>query len=176
MDDRRERTILAQGRHLRLVVEDGWEYAERTAASGVAVIVAVTPEHRLLVVEQYRRPVRCRVLELPAGLAGDVPGHETEELAEAARRELLEETGYEAETMVALAAGPPSAGLTSEIVTFFRARGLRKTGPGGGDGTEGIVVHEVDLTRVDEWCRDQVSEGRLVDPKIYAGLRLIAKE
>lgn len=164
------RTILAQGKHVRLVLEDGWEYVERTQASGIAVIVAVTAEGRMLLVEQYRRPVKSRVLELPAGLAGDVAGHELEDLAEAARRELLEETGYEAETMTALASGPPSAGLATEVVTFFRARGLRKTGPGGGDGTEGIVVHEVPVAEIAAWCREQAGKGCLVDPKVYAGL------
>jgi ADP-ribose pyrophosphatase len=164
------RKILAEGKHIRLVEEDGWEYAERVQASGIAVIVAVTPEGRLLLVEQYRRPVKARVLELPAGLAGDIAGQESEDLTDAARRELLEETGYEAATMVALTAGPPTAGLATEIVTFFRATGLRKTGPGGGDATEGIVVHEVPVAEVESWCRARATTGVLVDPKVYAGL------
>jgi ADP-ribose pyrophosphatase len=168
-----DRTVLAAGRHLSLVLEDGWEFAERNQVTGIAVIVAVTREGRLLLVDQYRRPVHCRVIELPAGLAGDIPGHETEPLAEAARRELLEETGYEAVGMVRLASGPPSAGLTSEVVTFFRAEEIKKTGPGGGDGTEGIVVHEVALAEVDTWLREQAEHGWLIDPKVYAGLHLM---
>jgi ADP-ribose pyrophosphatase len=173
MSDQTARTVLAQGRHLRLVVEEGWEYVERNAATGIAVIVGLTPENRLLLVEQYRRPVHGSVLELPAGLAGDVPGHETEALADAARRELLEETGYEADDMTALAAGPPSVGVTSEVVTFFRASGLRKTGAGGGDGSESIVVHEVDLDSVDAWLGERMRQGALVDPKVFAGLYLL---
>jgi ADP-ribose pyrophosphatase len=142
---------------------------------GVAVIVAVTREDRLLLVEQYRRPVGGRVLELPAGLAGDVAGQESEDLAAAARRELLEETGYEADVMTSLAEGPPSVGVTSEVVTFFRAEGLRKTGPGGGDGTESIVVHEVPLHEVDVFLLRRIATGLLVDPKIYAGLYLLSR-
>lgn len=165
------RRVLAEGRHVRLVDEDGWEFAERPTASGIAVIVAVTPDGRLLLVEQFRPPVRRRVIELPAGLAGDLAGHEAEPLAEAARRELLEETGYAAEVMHPLTAGgPPSAGITSEIVTFFRASGLKRVAPGGGDGDESIVVHEVELSAADAWLGAKSGDGLLVDPKVYAGL------
>jgi ADP-ribose pyrophosphatase len=175
MTEASTRRTLAEGKHIRLVEENGWEYAERVQATGIAVIVAVTPEARLLLVEQYRRPVKSRVIELPAGLAGDLAGHEAEDLAEAARRELMEETGYEAETMVALTAGPPTAGLATEIVTFFRASGLKKTGPGGGDATEGIVVHEIAVAEVEAWLRDRAKTGCLIDPKVYAGLYFAPK-
>ena len=170
--ENRGRRVLAQGQHVRLVVEDGWEFVERNAATGIVAIVAVTPEDRLLLVEQFRPPVGHRVVELPAGLAGDVADHEGEALAAAARRELLEETGYEAVEMTPLAEGPPSAGISSEVVTFFRAGGLRRTGAGGGDGTETIALHEVDLSRIDEWLRERSREDVLVDPKVHAGLRL----
>ncbi len=173
--DRTPRVVLAQGRHLRFVVEDGWEYVERNAATGIAVILAVTAEGRLLLVEQHRIPVRRRVIELPAGLAGDVAGHEAEALAAAAWRELLEETGYEADTMTALVAGPPSVGVSDEVVTFLSAKGLRKRGPGGGDGTEAIVVHEVPAAEVDAFLERKLAEGLLVDPKVYAGLYLLSK-
>ena len=167
-----ERKVLGDGRHLRLVVEGGWEFVERKTTTGIVVIVAVTEAGRLLLVEQFRPPVRCRVVELPAGLAGDVAGQEGEELAAAARRELLEETGYEAEVMTALGGGPPSSGTTSEVVTFFRAAGLRRTGGGGGDATEAIEVHEVALRDVHRWLAERASQGRMVDPKVYAGLAL----
>ena len=157
---------------MRLVDEGGWEYVERNAATGIVVIVAVTSDDRLLLVEQFRPPVAARVLELPAGLAGDVAGHEQEALASAARRELLEETGYEATEWTLLGQGPPSAGLSSEVVSFFRASGLRRAGPGGGDENEAITLHEVSLSSLDGWLRERSQAGILVDPKIHAGLRL----
>src|SRR4051794_7804257 len=87
---------LHTGKFLALVKEGQWEYAERTNATGAAIIVAVTDEQKLLLVEQYRIPVHVRTIELPAGIIGDDPGNGDEAHAEAARRELAEETGYEA--------------------------------------------------------------------------------
>ena len=42
-------------------------------ATGAVVIVAMTEERRLVLIEQFRIPVACRVIELPAGLVGDTP-------------------------------------------------------------------------------------------------------
>src|SRR5690348_10951568 len=94
-----ERRVLAEGKHLRLVQEGRWEYADRPKAKGAVVLVAITDERQLLLTEQFRVPVGRRVIELPAGLVGDVEGQEAEELEAAARRELLEETGYQAGEM-----------------------------------------------------------------------------
>ena len=162
--------LLHQGRFLEMFKLGGWEYAERVGSSGVVVILAVTDETELVLVEQHRVPVGARVSELPAGLAGDLPGARDEDFREAARRELLEETGYEAESIEFLCEGPPSAGLTSEIQTLLRATGLRKTGPGGGDESEDITVHAISLDQLDAWLTAAVERGCLIDPKIYAGL------
>ncbi len=168
--DAEKRIILCEGRFLRLVKCGRWEYADRTNSSGAAVIVAITTEGNLLLIEQYRIPVARRVIELPAGLAGDIPGHESEALATAAKRELLEETGYEAKRVTQLASGPPTAGLASEIVTFFLARDVRRVSAGGGDGHEEIQVHEVPLADAGKWLEQKATAGLLIDPKVYAGL------
>jgi ADP-ribose pyrophosphatase len=165
--------VLAEGRYLRLVRRRGWEYAERTNAIAIVVLVAVTAEGRLLLTEQHREPVGGPVIELPAGLVGDRPGEAHEDLRTAARRELLEETGYEAGDLRPLAAGPPSAGLSSEVVTFLLATDLRHAGPGGGSEQESITVHEVPLAAVGDWLAEHARAGRLVDPKVYAGLYLL---
>ena len=92
-----ERNVVAAGKHLRLVSVDGWEFAERTTCSGVVAIIAVTDDGKLILTEQFRPPVARRVIDLPAGLAGDISGQEHEPLERAARRALQEETGYDAE-------------------------------------------------------------------------------
>jgi len=165
-------TLLCEGRHLRLLRRGHWEYAERAKASGAAVIVAVTDEGKLLLTEQFRPPVDRRVIELPAGLAGDLAGQEKERFTQAARRELLEETGYEAEHFVHLLTGPSSAGLTSELVSIFQATGLRRVSSGGGVEGENIIVHEVPLENLKSWLEKRINDGLLVDPKVFAGLWL----
>jgi ADP-ribose pyrophosphatase len=126
-------------------------------------------------VEQYRIPVHARTIELPAGIIGDEPGSSDEAHAEAAWRELIEETGYEAEHIEALTHGPSSGGLTSETVTLFHATKLRRVGAGGGVAHEDITVHEVSLNEIDSWLAAKVKAGVLIDPKVYAGLYFIGK-
>jgi ADP-ribose pyrophosphatase len=115
------------------------------------------------------------VIELPAGLVGDIAGEEDERLETAAGRELLEETGYRASRLELLTSGPPSAGMASEIVAFFLASGLVKVHDGGGDEAEDITVHAVPLAGVENWLDQQAAAGLLIDPKIYAGLYFIRR-
>jgi ADP-ribose pyrophosphatase len=164
--------VLFEGRYLTVKKEGRWEFVARNNPGGIVVILAITDEQKLILVEQFRAPVNARVIELPAGLVGDIVGKEHESLHAAAKRELLEETGYEAEQMEYLMDGPPSAGLSSEVVTFFRARGLQKISEGGGDKTENIVVHAVPVADLRPWLSDKVKAGFMIDYKIYAALYL----
>ena len=167
---KQEKKIIHDGKHIQVVSRGKWEFVERKNVTGIVAIFAVTEENKLVLVEQFRPPVGKFVIELPAGLAGDVAGQENEELATAARRELLEETGYEASEMLYLADGAASAGLSSEVITLFRAKGLKKTGPGAGDGSEEITLHEVPLNEVFQWLNEKRREGKLIDLKVYSGL------
>jgi ADP-ribose pyrophosphatase len=169
------RNILAQGKFLRAVAADGWEWVERTNTSGAVVIAAVTEDRRLVLVEQYRIPLAARVIELPAGLTGDTPGTEREPEIDAARRELLEETGFEADDWQFLIDGPSSAGLAAEVYSLFLARNARRVGPGGGDHDEDILVHVVPLGEVEAWLQAKRESGILVDPKIFAGVYFAEK-
>lgn len=155
---------------MRLVREGHWEYAERTKTNRAVAIVAVTPDQKIVLIEQYRIPVGKRVIELPAGLVGDDANNAGEEFVAAARRELLEETGYAAAEMRFMAVGPPTAGLAAEMVAFMLATGLEQVAEGGGDEAEQIEVHTVGLADVGEWLAGQTSRDVLIDPKIYAGL------
>src|SRR3954466_616136 len=139
--DERKPRVIAKGRWLTFIDDAGWEYVTRPNVTGIVVIVAVTADQRLVLVEQYRPAVQQRVIELPAGLVGDVDGRQTESLADAAARELDEETGYRAAEMVPLFEGPVAVGVSDETVAFFEARGLARVGAGGGDATGAIGVH-----------------------------------
>ena len=162
--------VVAAGQYIDLVRRGKWEFAKRKGITGIVGIVAVTDDRKLVLVEQERAPVGRRVIELPAGLAGDDAASAGEDLADAARRELLEETGYEATRLERVAAGAASAGMTDEIITLFLATGLKKMGKGEGDGSEDITVHEVPLGDVEGWLAAREREGRLIDLKVYGGL------
>ena len=162
--------ILCETTHLRFIDRDGWYFVERPHASGVAVIVAVTDDRRLLLVEQHRPALGRKALELPAGLCGDDDGMKSEELEAAARRELREETGWDAERMEDLGTLATAAGLTSEVVTFFRATGLRQVGAGGGVDREQIDVHCIPLAEVPAFARSREALGHSVSVLVYAGL------
>jgi ADP-ribose pyrophosphatase len=164
--------LLYEGRYLNFRSAGSWEYVERRNISGIVGIVAVTDDQRIILTEQFRPPVNCRVIELPAGLAGDVLGSENEALAEAAKRELLEETGYEAASMRRLTEGPTSPGQSSEVISLFLAEGLIKKNAGGGDATEAIEVHEIPLRELTGWLEKKRRAGCLTDYKIFAALYL----
>jgi len=155
------------GRHLSVVTRDGWEYATRNTQRPAVGIVAVTDDGRVVLVEQHRPPVNGKVIELPAGLVGDMDGKEQESPVEAAKRELLEETGYTASRWTELACGYSSPGLTDESTVLFLAEGLSKTQAGGGDESEAITIHEIPINQVLAWLTEQ---GYSTDLKLLAGL------
>ncbi len=185
---------LFEGKYLRLLDHNSWEYVERKNCTGIVIILAVTEKDKVILIEQIRVPVGKRVIEFPAGLVNDryverkrgqvqkqenvpVPfsKEKRETLKEAAFREFLEETGYQAKKMILLTNGPINSGISSSAVTFFQAQGLKKIHGGGGDHTEAITVYEVPLKEVDTWLQKMQKKGRAVDPKVYAGLYFLKK-
>ena len=166
--------VLYEGHFLRVCRRGRWEYVERSNATGAVVIVAVTDDDRVLLTEQVRPPVDAPVLELPAGLIGDQPGEEN--YREAAVRELEEETGFRAADISLLTDGPSAAGLSNEQVVLVRASGLKRVGPGGGDDTEDIQVHEIPRDEVGDWLAQRRAQGTLIDPKVYAGLYFLFRD
>ena len=87
---------------------------------GAVAIVAMDEADRVLLIRQYRHPVRSMLWEVPAGLR-DVPG---EPPLETARRELLEEAGYQAGDWYVLADYLSSPGISTEEVRVYLARNL----------------------------------------------------
>ncbi len=161
-----------EGRYQRMVVRGTWEYSERTHPGGLAaIVIAVTPEDKVLFVEQFRIPLQARTIEMPAGLVGDVDSGES--IEQSAIRELEEETGWTAEHAQVLMIGPTSSGASSEKIAFVRASGLRKVGAGGGDPSEDITVHEVPRAGAAAWLAGKLGQGYELDAKLWAGLWMI---
>jgi len=158
-------------KHLLVLERDDWQYVERRKGKEAVAVIAETDEGELILTEQFRKPLNARVIDFPAGLVGDEGNDDPEETA---KRELEEETGYACDSVELLAKGPTSPGITSEIVSIYRARGVRKTGEGGGVGGESITVHRVPLREIASWAQEKQQEGLLIDIKlaIYAGSSL----
>jgi len=173
MNKHNELTTVYEGQHLSMVRRDHWEFVTRNTKKPAVGIVAITDSGKIVLVEQFRPPVGQNIIELPAGLAGDIAGLENEPLVEAAKRELLEETGYIATKWTKLGSGCSSPGLTDELTELFLAEGLSKQAEGGGDETEDITIHEVALSDVTKWL---AKKGCTLDFKLMAGLYLAQKK
>lgn len=173
MNEPAEIEIMAQGRFLRLVKQGRWEFVERPNTDGAVAVIAVTDAKELILIQQHRVPLGKSCIELPAGLAGDLDDDPDESFADAARRELLEETGYAAARIEHLFAAVTSPGLTSESIDLYRATGLTKQHDGGGTDHEQIAVHLVPIDRVDAWLVDRASDGLAIDIKVYTAAVLV---
>jgi ADP-ribose pyrophosphatase len=152
-----------QGRFITVRREGRWEYVGRARNIQAAVILAIEDGHVLLV-EQYRVPLKANCVELPAGLIGDDTAGEAVEIA--AARELEEETGYRAGHIQPLGRFASSPGMVSETFTLVRATDLVKVGEGGGDDHENITVHRIALDAVGAFIEEKRGKGAIIDVKI----------
>ncbi|MEY5013060.1 MAG: hypothetical protein RLY69_775 [Verrucomicrobiota bacterium] len=163
---------LYETRWLRMERIGTWDFVRRPHSDACVGILAITPNDEVVLVEQFRIPTQCHVIEIPAGIVGDEEEHRGESLADTAARELLEETGYRAGSIRQLIASPTSAGMTPEITHLFLATDLLREHDGGGVGCEKITVHLVPRAKLPEWLAAQEAAGKLVDFKIHASLWL----
>jgi ADP-ribose pyrophosphatase len=65
--------------------------------------------------------------------------------------------------------------MSNERIAFVRARGLERVGPGGGDATEDIVVHEIPRSDAPAWLMQKRGEGYELDLKLWAGLWMLER-
>lgn len=156
-----------EGRFITVKQQGAWEYVSRSRGIHAAVILAIdegADGHHVILVEQYRVPLRVRCLELPAGLVGDDMAGEASEIA--AARELEEETGYRAAHWRTVGEFYSSPGMVSESFTLLVATGLTKVGEGGGVDGEDITVHRVPLGGIEDFIAAKRAEGCGVDVRV----------
>jgi 8-oxo-dGTP pyrophosphatase MutT (NUDIX family) len=104
---------------------------------GAACVIALDEDNNVVLLSQYRHPVRLRNIEIPAGLL-DIPG---EDPLVCAKRELAEEAGLQAADWEHLMTLNVSPGGSNEIIHIYLAEGLS-------DATSDFVKtgEEVDMT------------------------------
>lgn len=139
---------------------DGFEIRRSIVRhAGSAVILAVDAKKRVLLVRQYRLPAEANLWELPAGRLD--PG---EKPLKAARRELIEETGYRARKWTRVVTFYASPGYVAEEMTLFAAEDLTE-----GEATpmddERIEIRWFAAKELDEMIRG----GRIIDGKTIIG-------
>ncbi len=165
------RKVAWQGKYLTAVTRGRWEYVERMGRIGAVVILAEHDGHYVLI-EQPRVPIGKRCLELPAGLVGD--GEHDADIEATARRELLEETGYEAAAIEVIGEYYSSPGMVAEHFTLVRAHGLTRIDAGGGVDGEEIVTHLVRRENLPAFVAERRAAGVGIDGKLLMLIGAVA--
>ena len=159
-----------EGRFITAKKRGRWEYVGRSRGIRAAAIIALDEDEdgrtHVLLIGQYRVPLGCFCLELPAGLVGDDDGSEDEPAIEAAKRELEEETGYASDDWTVLGEFYSSPGMVTESFTLLRARGLTKISEGGGISEENIEVYRVPMDELADFVAEWRAAGHGVDVRV----------
>ncbi len=125
-------------------------------------VVPVTPEGNLVLIRQFRHGTASLVWEVPGGMMDD----EDESPRGAARRELLEETGYEPEELVFLGVVHPNPAIQNNRCHTFLARNVRRQQAQKLDGSEDIEVRETSWPKT----LQMVAEGEISHSLVLAAL------
>ncbi len=133
----------------------------------VAMIIAFTPEMELIMIHQYRHPVRSLDYELPAGF---IESYETD-IAQAAKRELLEETGYESASLEKIRETFSAAGFTSNHIHFFIGFNAKKVADQKLDKNEELATHVLPFSK----ALELLEEEKVKDLASVTGILLAKK-
>ncbi len=171
--------VIWEGRFLKSILitykngrgeEIPWEAVKRVNCTGIVAIVPFTKDGYVILNRQFRPPVERYVIEFPAGL-----NDRDESLESVARRELLEETGYYAETLNEIAKGPLSAGASTEVLNVFMAKDVVLNSSQKLDRAEDIEVIRLPVEGFYERLYELQNEDTYIDLKVY-GLFELAKK
>ena len=133
---------------------------------GASSVIPITSEGEVILVRQYRYPIGKVTLEVPAGKL-DAPD---EDPLVCARRELSEETGYEAKNITKLSTIATTVGFSNEYIHMYMAEGLT---PGKQHPDDDEFIHVVKMP-LDEAVR-MVLDGRICDAKSAASILLVER-
>jgi ADP-ribose pyrophosphatase len=122
---------------------------------GAVMVLAFVDDKTILLERQFRYPKNRHFIEIPAGkLEPKEPALDT------AKRELIEECGFEASEWWKIAALDPSIGYSTEVIHLYGARGLKHVGAAL-DAGEHLQVFEANVADAIDWVR----QGVITDTK-----------
>ncbi|MDA1060993.1 MAG: NUDIX hydrolase [bacterium] len=133
----------------------------------IVVIAAFTSKMEIILIEQYRHPVKAVDLELPAGYIETSDNN----IKEAAERELLEETGYKCKTLKKICESYASAGFSNNIISFFIGFDARKIQKQNLDQSEELEVKPTSWDKALQLLKQE----KIKDLGSVAGILITAK-
>ncbi|MGC4376435.1 NUDIX hydrolase [Fictibacillus sp. Mic-4] len=123
---------------------------------GAVAVIALTPHDKLLLVRQFRKPLEKTIIEIPAGKL-----EKGEDPEESAKRELLEETGYECQTLAHVTSFYTAPGFSDELIHIYYTDTLKEAVEQQTDDDEFVEVIEVSLDKALKY----VADGQICDAK-----------
>jgi ADP-ribose pyrophosphatase len=160
-----------KGGHIQVredrVIEPGGHEVTREIVvhPGAVCIVARPAPEQVILIRQYRHATGKELLEIPAGTL-----HEGEDPRECAIRELEEEAGYLASTMIERGGFWTTPGFTTEFMYLYEATDLKKTqiNPDEDEVIAVEIVSNAEALRL-------IDDGQVQDGKSILGLLRILK-
>ncbi|MBS4217244.1 NUDIX hydrolase [Bacillus sp. FJAT-49711] len=139
---------------------------------GAVAVIALTDQNKIVMVEQYRKPLERSLLEIPAGKL-----EYGEEPLVTAERELEEETGYAAGKMEHLTSFYTSPGFADELIHLYIAKDLKKIdNPKIGDEDEFVELYEITLEEALQFVLDKrIYDAKTAYAVLYLQLRMAMK-
>jgi ADP-ribose pyrophosphatase len=140
-------------------------YRDIVKHPGAVAIVPFLPDGRILMVKQYRYAAGKELLEIPAGTL-----EPNEPIIECARRELIEETGYEAGKLIPIINCFMAPGYSSEVIHIFKASDLKKKS-NSLELDETIIVESYEIDVI----MNMIEENIIEDAKTIVGILSLFK-
>jgi ADP-ribose pyrophosphatase len=149
----------------RVRLADGTETDFDYLAEGESVVILpLTPDGEVVVIEEWRQAVKRVNFGLPAGSVEQTD----DDLAAAARRELAEETGYEAGSVEHLTTVEPANGFADAVFHYYLAEGCTPTAERNLDYNESIEVSTTTVAElVEAVASDDLRDGRTALAVLY---------
>lgn len=164
------RETIYDGKILKVVVDDVLLPNQQTSKreivlhNGAVGILAITPDEKMIFVRQYRKALEKTLLEIPAG---KIEKGEKEPLA-VAKRELEEETDFQAENWTFMYDLIVAPGYSSEKIYLYKATGLtRAANPLEQDEDECLELSYLTL----EEAKEAIVQGEIQDAKTICAIQ-----